>query len=715
MNGRALFPVYIPRDEQERAIEQQVELVRESKTQDSRAVLLYGQGGVGKTRLVRELARRSADDSTIIWLDPIDIDDPEYWLLSNLEQKVAGQLDPGSRYFGSYFEYLSRLPRYTRPRIGHETVVSHLGRIKRVFAECYERFIKETGKTVVLTLDTVEAIRGMYLLLTLTQWIKALRGTLFILSGRPVSGDGGAEDPIRRELDDPHQRLHVETVHLAEFTQAAALDYLEASAVEPGLDEGEMQRLVLLTRGHPLWLAFTVDFLRAVGLPDEAERPLDEIAREVPYQGEMTLEGARMHEAFKRRLVTPYRGTDFWHEAIKRLAVVRRSVNRSIWQHLMSDLALPDELANEDRPWAAAWEELLRTPWIRPRANSRYVTLHDAVAEELALRIIPVHDPDERWRHELWQRAIRIYDELIDGPQAQLTEELNALDEALGNLDVPRAEGEQRPTSELVGDLFDRTARLDARKRELDQLRASRLFYQLLADFETGCGQFLTLLKQATDQHDVLFADLIALEMQRFLPGAVPRQALGDVIGKVIDQFRTWLSSKSPASYLEVGLSMADYLIDDEQPEAAALLLDGLPIERADSDQQFRFRILLGNALIRIPGRVEDGAEQFNQALEGATALRTLGDVFTDDPLQLVQRDTATVRNLPVEEKVGCRDCTWRYWCSGGCAVATFRATGRYDIKSPNCNIYKAIYPRALRLEGLRLLKYAKDAVAGVT
>ena len=86
---------------------------------------------------------------------------------------------------------------------------------------------------------------------------------------------------------------------------------------------------------------------------------------------------------------------------------------------------------------------------------------------------------------------------------------------------------------------------------------------------------------------------------------------------------------------------------------------------------------------------------------------RGLGDVFSDDPLQLVRLDGSLVQNLPVEEKEGCRDCTWRYWCSGGCAVATFRATGRYDIKSPNCNIYKAIYPEALRLEGLRILKYA--------
>jgi uncharacterized protein len=86
---------------------------------------------------------------------------------------------------------------------------------------------------------------------------------------------------------------------------------------------------------------------------------------------------------------------------------------------------------------------------------------------------------------------------------------------------------------------------------------------------------------------------------------------------------------------------------------------------------------------------------------------RTIGDVFTSDPLQLVRRDQTTALNLVVDEKEGCKDCTWRYWCSGGCSVATFRATGRFDVKSPNCNIYKAIYPQALRLEGLRLLKYA--------
>lgn len=86
----------------------------------------------------------------------------------------------------------------------------------------------------------------------------------------------------------------------------------------------------------------------------------------------------------------------------------------------------------------------------------------------------------------------------------------------------------------------------------------------------------------------------------------------------------------------------------------------------------------------------------------------TVGDIRTVDPVTAIRDDGVGIRNLLVEDKAGCRDCTWRNWCSGGCAAATFRATGRFDVRSPNCNIYRAIYPDAVRLEGLRVLKYAE-------
>lgn len=64
-----------------------------------------------------------------------------------------------------------------------------------------------------------------------------------------------------------------------------------------------------------------------------------------------------------------------------------------------------------------------------------------------------------------------------------------------------------------------------------------------------------------------------------------------------------------------------------------------------------------------------------------------------------------TIHNISVDEKEGCRDCAWRYRCSGGCPIVTLRATGRIDIKSPNCAIYRTLLPAALRVEGLRVLR----------
>ncbi len=89
----------------------------------------------------------------------------------------------------------------------------------------------------------------------------------------------------------------------------------------------------------------------------------------------------------------------------------------------------------------------------------------------------------------------------------------------------------------------------------------------------------------------------------------------------------------------------------------------------------------------------------------------TLTSIDADDPLQVVRDDQTSFQNLSVNEKEGCRNCTWRNWCSGGCPLHTFKATGRNDIKSPNCNIYQALFPDVLRLEALRLQRYVSPII----
>jgi len=87
---------------------------------------------------------------------------------------------------------------------------------------------------------------------------------------------------------------------------------------------------------------------------------------------------------------------------------------------------------------------------------------------------------------------------------------------------------------------------------------------------------------------------------------------------------------------------------------------------------------------------------------------QTVADCHDPDPLTAIRESATGLHNPTVDEKKGCRACEWRYWCAGGCPLQAYRAAGRYDAKSPNCNIYKALYPEVVRLEGLRLLKYAE-------
>jgi len=84
--------------------------------------------------------------------------------------------------------------------------------------------------------------------------------------------------------------------------------------------------------------------------------------------------------------------------------------------------------------------------------------------------------------------------------------------------------------------------------------------------------------------------------------------------------------------------------------------------------------------------------------------------IDSDDPLSRIQENDESLETLPVDTKIQCSEqCKWRYYCGGGCPVATYNMMRSYNRVSPYCSIYKVILPELLRVEKLRLKKYPDD------
>jgi len=226
--------------------------------------------------------------------------------------------------------------------------------------------------------------------------------------------------------------------------------------------------------------------------------------------------------------------------------------------------------------------------------------------------------------------------------------------------------------------------------------------------YVSGCGSFEDVSRAISIALDYgLVPDISITISNQTIAG------LSDLLGWVLEwdlPFSLNFYRDNPLSLSSDNLGMEDEQMINGMLAAYKVIEDNLP-------RRSLFASLIDRANLAEPHLRTCGVGQnylvFDQNGQVAKCQmqihKTVADSHTIDPLADIRADQIGIQNLPVENKAGCKICEWKYWCTGGCALEAHRVLGRYDVKSPNCNIYKVLFAEALRLEGLRLLKYQDD------
>ncbi len=601
-----------------------VSLNQEAFLRKSQVLLIREKGGMGKTFLLREIYKQWKEGlDKVIWFEPIDMDDPKYWLFTNVQHQVIHNIKNyrpnhsklNKKAFRRYDNYVFNFAKQNANSITPETIVSYLRKDIDIFVKSYTNFLQDNKIIPIIIFDTVETIRKTQLQKELVLWMKRLPGTLFILAGRPAPKEqedsivGLLQDSLSLELPDAKPLLY-QIMPLPKLTISSTRTYFKKCNIS-SLDDKYLEAITELSKGNILTLALTANYLSAKGMPSVVESWLN---RSEQYPMSKSL----WQENFTNQLLLPYfEEGSFWNQAVLRLAIIRRQVSFDMWVSLVNDLDLPSNVNDFDE----AWRYFLGLPWVRERADKKYITLHDALAEMLA-KVLPLHDPDGQWRMKLWIKAIDVCQEAISKLERSLVEEKAHFEDLKlrlpGNLLRQRINiFHSEPYAQQ--EILDSAVGLDNQPTELLLLKTTCLHYKLLVDHKQGFNYFTKLFDEIIDKgrrYD--FGELIWATMQHFLPDDPAfSSVLKDVEQARIKVFQQEYQQSAQLRF-DIG-SRGGALLSVIRPEDAEVLLTKLLEDKEITCKScwcYRLLVSRGKAYSRIKDKLQVARGDFEQALK---------------------------------------------------------------------------------------------------
>jgi tetratricopeptide (TPR) repeat protein len=222
-----------------------------------RFVCLHGQGGMGKTTMLRAMQELYADDPKYCISDLLDFDEWGLHIVLNVLDRIVKGLRCSDDLFGEYRVEAERLRKLTQsPNPSRLLAQEYEEHLIAAFLQDYQIF--SATQRVVLLFDTVEKVQDFPFFSELIKLLLQLTNSAILLSGR--------EGPKLREmlLKNGATAGSVSLVTLGGLNQDDSLEYFKRSELGQFLANENLPqaRLVCyLSGGRPILIDLAVDWL----------------------------------------------------------------------------------------------------------------------------------------------------------------------------------------------------------------------------------------------------------------------------------------------------------------------------------------------------------------------------------------------------------------------------------------------------------------------
>jgi tetratricopeptide (TPR) repeat protein len=359
-------------------------------------IYYYGDGGLGKTWILRKILLDSRNDPIRTVTDIVDFFDTQNHNIRGLQATIKLRLQ-NAEAFDPYDQALLRLmAARSRGEVMHSSAIANLeARVDSLFIECCKEAI--ISREVVMLFDTFERVQQQYVgRWLLREFFPRVRSLIVVVAGRPI--------PTPAQMPDNFVSHKLTGIELRDAT-----GYIQRSI--PTISKDEADIIWSHTDGVPLLIDLILD------LPgSKREHFLVELNR--LQKGELVQNTPNL----KRALVGQFALPTNLNKVIWAMAYLRRRFDIQMLRYLVEKVKwLPDD-------YNAVFDEIRQFIYVKEYPEHQNHLLHDVVQEMVAEYILKeVTDPWQEMQAPLYDLIVNhYYPETMETADAQLAHQLQA-------------------------------------------------------------------------------------------------------------------------------------------------------------------------------------------------------------------------------------------------------------------------------------------------